>query len=542
MNNIQLVILMAGKATRLYPLTLGFPKCLLSVRQKPSLYNMIVPLINKGLKDITLVVSNENKDVIEMFMNNSFKHKDVTFHYIVQDIPDGPGGALKLVAPKIHKPTLLLLGDTLCEVPNDFSNSWIGTCKVNPKTVSSWCMIEHDENNKIIDCIDKPEHKVNTIEAAIGIYFFKDAKLLKKVLTKKIKKIKNEYQLSSIFDNYRQKEDMYIHNFEHWEDIGTLENYRQTNSQNFNCRYFNKLKINRLGTINKKSSFEKISSEINWFEKVKNTPFECLAPRVFKTNKVSSYEMEYYDYLTLSEYNTFYPINDDNKQYIFSELIKMLYPIYEKNKQDINIYNLARSIYYDKTIYRINKWTRKDLIDKDYIKVNNVELVGLKKCLQLLTPSIEKICETSVNYNSIIHGDLSFANILYSPRNSIFRLLDPRGNFGEDSIYGDYRYDLAKLRHCYHGRYDEITNDLFEIIESDEISLTFYKDNNYELFDEILKIYKVDINDIELIEGLLFISMIPLHIDYPSRQLAFFIRGLTCLNSQINRRNLNENN
>ena len=44
----QLVILMAGKGTRLYPLTLGFPKCLLSIKQKPAIYNMILPLINKG--------------------------------------------------------------------------------------------------------------------------------------------------------------------------------------------------------------------------------------------------------------------------------------------------------------------------------------------------------------------------------------------------------------------------------------------------------------------------------------------------------------
>ena len=42
----------------------------------------------------------------------------------------------------------------------------------------------------------------------------------------------------------------------------------------------------------------------------------------------------------------------------------------------------------------------------------------------------------------------------------IFKLIDPRGNFCIDTNYGDYRYDIAKLRHCYHGRYDEIKNNL----------------------------------------------------------------------------------
>ena len=37
----QLIVLMAGKGTRLYPLTLGFPKCLLSIRQKPAVYNKL---------------------------------------------------------------------------------------------------------------------------------------------------------------------------------------------------------------------------------------------------------------------------------------------------------------------------------------------------------------------------------------------------------------------------------------------------------------------------------------------------------------------
>ena len=46
----------------------------------------------------------------------------------------------------------------------------------------------------------------------------------------------------------------------------------------------------------------------------------------------------------------------------------------------------------------------------------------------------------------------------------------------------------------------------------------------------------ININDIELIEALLFISMIPLHNDYPDRQLAFFCQGVKLLNHQIEER------
>ena len=85
--------------------------------------------------------------------------------------------------------------------------------------------------------------------------------------------------------------------------------------------------------------------------------------------------------------------------------------------------------------------------------------IGLNECLKRLEKRIIGMCNDSINYVSIVHGDLAFSNILYSPRNTIFKFIDPRGNFVIDTIYGDYRYDLAKLRHCYHGRYDEIIND-----------------------------------------------------------------------------------
>lgn len=102
---------------------------------------------------------------------------------------------------------------------------------------------------------------------------------------------------------------------------------------------------------------------------------------------------------------------------------------------------------------------------KEKVIINGNEYDGLFILMNKLLPAIENICKDTINYVSIIHGDVAFSNILVSPKSMIFKLIDPRGNFGIDTMYGDYRYDLAKLRHCYHGRYDEIINDLFDIRE-----------------------------------------------------------------------------
>lgn len=547
-KNKQLIILMAGKGTRLYPLTIGFPKCLLSIKQKPAIYNMIIPLIKEGLRDIIFVVNNDNINVIKDFMNMSFPNIDLKIEYIIQNDFSGPGSALSLVADKLSedKSIILLLGDTLCTYPDNYDNSWIGVNEVADDEKSKYCMIE-SKSNKVINIFDKPDTTVDTNDAAIGLYYFKNSKLLSTILKEKIEKIHGEYQLSSYFQKYHEHENIYIKKINDWEDIGSLDGYMKTNKNNFNCRFFNTLYLDQLGVLHKKSIYPKITSEINWFKYTKNTDFEKVSPKFYDRDRFQDeYGIEFYDYLTLSEYFTFYPLHEYNKTYIFTSLIEKLIDLYKNNQlKDEKFKNLLKDILIDKTYNRINEWSRTDITNKEKVFVNNKEYYGVFPLLEKLNNSILEICENSINFTSIIHGDPAFSNILFSPRNMLFKFIDPRGEFGIDTIYGDYRYDLAKLRHCYHGKYDEITNDLFEVSESTtydncNIELSFYKDLEYLTLDHVLVEKGFDIDDIELIEGLLFLSMIPLHNDYPERQIAFFSRGIEILNHQLERRNLNE--
>ena len=154
-NDKQLIILMAGKGTRLYPLTLTTPKCLLSLKQKPAIYNMIIPLINKGLRDITFVVNLENKSILETFMNNSFPNLNINFNYVIQEDFSGPGEALRLSRKYINKKVILLLGDPLVTYPSDYSKSFIAVQKVKNEDKNKYCIVE-SINNKITDLVNKP--------------------------------------------------------------------------------------------------------------------------------------------------------------------------------------------------------------------------------------------------------------------------------------------------------------------------------------------------------------------------------------------------
>jgi hypothetical protein len=138
----------------------------------------------------------------------------------------------------------------------------------------------------------------------------------------------------------------------------------------------------------------------------------------------------------------------------------------------------------------------------------------------------------------IIHGDFCFSNILYDLNNQIIRLIDPRGSFGEPGIYGDPRYDMAKLRHSIAGMYDYIVSDLFEINETEtgfegKIFNDSAQDELISEFDNLLTEFGYDPKEIAIIEGLLFISMLPLHQDKPQRQKMMYIKGLQLLNQTL---------
>ena len=536
-SNKQLIVLMAGHGSRLYPLTFTLPKSLLSIGQKPSIYNMLIPLIKEGLKDIIFVVNEENKNIIKKFMDYSFNNILLNIKYVIQNDLSGPGMALKLTKDYIIKNVILLLGDTLCSYPTCYDKSFISAQKVEKEQASNYCILDVDKNNKIISLNDKPQETLDTNYAAIGFYYFDNFKLLKKILDSKITKINNEFQLSSYFEKYMEKEPMYLQEVNDWKDIGTLDNYMKANKESFNCRNFNSLYLDDISVLHKKSSWEKIKSEMNWYKEIINTDFEKLTPKFYNNNKFSNeYGIEYYDYLTLSEYFTFYPLEDFNKNYIFNKLFSLLSDIYSKNKiVSLSFRDYLREMLIEKTKRRLLKWDRQDLVKMNDIYINGEKYIGIEKCLHLLEKRINKICDSSINHVSILHGDTAFSNILFSPRNMIFKFIDPRGNFIVDTIYGDYRYDLAKLRHCYHGRYDEIINDLFAVENNDcQININFFKKNNeYKEFDKIMSEGGNNIDDIELIEGLLFLSMISLHSDFPNRQLAFFTQGIKILNNQI---------
>lgn len=128
----------------------------------------------------------------------------------------------------------------------------------------------------------------------------------------------------------------------------------------------------------------------------------------------------------------------------------------------------------------------------------------------------------------------------------MMKFIDPRGSFCGENQQGDLRYDAAKLRHSFHGLYDFIVNNMYHlrIQNTSSFQLNIALAENYpevqEIFDNALKKYfgATVYKQVRILEGTLFLSMLPLHSEDQDRQIALALRALSILNKELFDENL----
>jgi hypothetical protein len=203
----------------------------------------------------------------------------------------------------------------------------------------------------------------------------------------------------------------------------------------------------------------------------------------------------------------------------------------------------AQGIYLDKTLTRVADLSQchsgiSDLVRQESIVVNGIPFPGLKILMPRILAYLKTLSENATV--GIIHGDFCFSNIFYGIEDSIIKLVDPRGTFGssQNTILGDPRYDIAKLRHSFCGKYDWILEGFFEITRSEEFDFNFrfLRHNDFDdekVFDQLCIQYEYDPFEIRFIEAYLFLTMIPLHTDSLSRQTAFYLTAMSKFHSLL---------
>lgn len=109
---MRVVVLAAGEGTRLRPLTLDRPKCLVDLAGKPLLEHQLDALRASGLDDITLVVGYRGADLesygCEMRVNERYAQTNMVETLMcAQDLLDGGDDVLVCYSDIVYTPDLI---------------------------------------------------------------------------------------------------------------------------------------------------------------------------------------------------------------------------------------------------------------------------------------------------------------------------------------------------------------------------------------------------------------------------------------------------
>lgn len=333
---------------------------------------------------------------------------------------------------------------------------------------------------------------------------------------------------------------------ENWFDVGHQDKYYNSRLE-VRAREFNHIIIDKNRGILRKSSDDKdkFVGEIKWYLKLPSD-IEYVRPRIFDYS--TSYDspfvsMEYYSYHTLHELFLYGDLGKQQWIDVFNRIRFVCDDFKRYTVKDEKMLSSLKEMYLTKTLKRLND-VRKDrrfncFFEKD-ISVNEKKYINLNKITRLLQRVIPEYLY-DVEHFTIIHGDLCFANVMVDSNFSFIKLIDPRGKFGAFDIYGDQRYELAKLFHSVDGKYDYIIKDLFEAeYDAASTKITYAikeRKTEFDLYKVFIETFYEEIGDdlkkIELIESLLFLSMIPLHRESFEHQIVMLGTGLDILNRVV---------
>lgn len=333
-----------------------------------------------------------------------------------------------------------------------------------------------------------------------------------------------------------------------WIDCGHEVNFYDARARLISSRSFNRIVVDQdSGIVRKRSQAgAKLRDEADYLVQLP-ADTSIFFPRLVSAYQESAgmgeYAMEYYGYPNVAEYLLYWDLSPALWQRMFAQFAVVLrrfashrapvstaaYEDFYVRRTDRRIDDFLRGVDSDNPVRRLAA---------GQMTVNGAPV----RSLESLLPEVQSLALSSAvdgGSGGIMHGDFCFNNILYDVSSGIVRLIDARGSFGPvPGIYGDQRYDLAKLMHSATGRYDMIVNGLYELtVDSKGVSYSLGQRaacaSCESAMRELLVDLQADERTIRALMGLLFITMPPLHADDRARQITFFAHGLRILTDTL---------
>ena len=235
---MKIIVPMAGRGSRLRPHTLTVPKPLIPIAGKPIVHRLvedIAGVINQDIEEIAFIIHKDfgiqvEKDLIAIAEKLGSRG---SIYY--QNEALGTAHAILCAKDSMEGPIVVAYADTLFRA--DFTLDTTADSVIWVKQVedpSAFGVVKLNENNQIVDFVEKPKEYVSDL-AIIGIYYFKSGESLRAELQYLLDNnvVKGgEYQLTDGLENMKVKGMKFVPGkVDEWMDCGNKNVTVETNSR-----------------------------------------------------------------------------------------------------------------------------------------------------------------------------------------------------------------------------------------------------------------------------------------------------------------------
>ncbi len=472
-----IVVQAGGKGTRLKHLTKNKPKALVPVENLPMIFHLFRNYPDKKY----VIIADHKKETMRAYLS--------AFAEVKYQVVDAQGTgtcagivqAMELLPEQ--EPFMLIWSDLI--MTKDFKL---------PAAYENGFQTEHDYVgiSQTFSCRWSYRQGCFREEASdkfgvAGLFLFTEKKKLAKVpksgeFVRWLQKNENLFQ-ELVLDGIKE--------------IGTLDEYDKLLKQK--CRPFNRIVVQNDVLIKAAvdAQGEKLAErECKWYEKAKEKEVDVL-PKIYSTHPL---KMEYIRGKNIYEYN----LNIDEKAKILKQLVLSLKRLHDSEQIPADSFSLKEA-YYQKTMDRLAKI--EDMIPftrEKEIVVNGRRCRNVYYYKRELEKRIEQLrCDKF----AFIHGDCTFSNMmLRENRESV--LLDPRGYFGYTEIFGDVRYDWAKMYYSIVGNYDRFNLGDFTLdIQDTGITLAIDSNRWEDMESYFFELTGANRHEIRLLHAVIWLSL-----------------------------------
>lgn len=429
-----IIVQAGGKGTRLGHLTKNKPKALTPVENLP----MILHLFRKYPDKRFVIIADYKKEVLhqylEAFAEVKYQIVDAQgtgtcagVRQALERIPEKE--AFMLVWSDLILPEDFLLPEGYREVPEEEREQQSGIPKQDYVGISATfpCRWKYEQGSFT--------EERSTEHGVAGFFLFREKKLLQE--------LPDSGELVRWFKE-RERE----FSFKEWSlagtrEFGLLEEYEKLAQSK--TRPFNRIIVED-EVLTKEpldAQGEALAKrECAWYAVAKSKGIEGI-PKIYGVDPL---KMEYIRGKNIYEYDFAYT----QKRKILEALTDTLKRLHAAGEIAADSFSMKET-YFNKTWWRLSKI--RDMVpfaDEKFIRVNN------RRCRNVyyFKDRLEKALDTlKCDRFRFIHGDCTFSNMMIRGNGQPV-LIDPRGYFGFTELYGDERYDWAKLYYSIVGNYD----------------------------------------------------------------------------------------